>query len=53
MKPPRLEPPDIFFTRGTGWLSGAIRKLTRSRGEPPTIANHVGLIGYPGDGLDT
>lgn len=48
----QLEPLDIFFTRGTGWLSDAIRKATRSRGEAPTIANHVGLIGYPGKGLD-
>ena len=49
--PPRLERLDIFFTRGEHWFSRQIRKMTRSPGEPETIANHVGLVGYEGNGL--
>ena len=47
-----LSPLDIFFTRGEHWLSRVIRKLTRSKGEPRTVANHVGLIFCSGEGLD-
>ena len=39
-----LQPADIFFTRGTGWLSSAIRFLTRRIGEARTKANHVGIV---------
>ena len=45
---PQLKRLDIFFTRGEHWLSRKIRELTRSDGESPTIANHVGIIGYEG-----
>ncbi len=50
MNGPMLIPCDIFFTRGAGKLSKMIRYCTRSKGESPTIANHVGLIAYPGCG---
>ncbi|MDH3753188.1 MAG: YiiX/YebB-like N1pC/P60 family cysteine hydrolase [Acidimicrobiia bacterium] len=39
-----LEPCDIFLTRGTGFVSNAIRRFTRSFGEKRTEANHVGII---------
>lgn len=45
---PALKRLDIFFTRGEHWLSRSIRTLTQSKGESPTVANHVGLIGYEG-----
>lgn len=38
-----LKPTDIFFTRGSGLISRAIRIMTRSIGEPRTQINHVGL----------
>jgi hypothetical protein len=41
---PRLEPPDIFFTRGHSLLSRAIRFFTRGIGESRTLVNHVGLV---------
>ena len=37
-------PGDIFFTRGGSWLSRAIRRVTRERGEKPTVANHCGIV---------
>jgi hypothetical protein len=49
--PPKLQRLDIFFTRGEHWLSRAIRSMTRSTGEAPTVANHVGIIGEEGYGL--
>lgn len=39
-----LEPCDIFLTRGTSFVSGAIRFFTRSFGEKRTEVNHVGII---------
>lgn len=48
----KLMPGDIFFTRGSGWISRAIRRLTKSFGEPRTVANHVGLIAGAGFGLN-
>lgn len=39
-----LEPGDIVFTRGTGFISRAIRWASRSFGESKTIVNHVGVI---------
>jgi hypothetical protein len=40
----RLEPGDIFLTRGRGFISKAIRVFTRGLGEPRTMVNHVGLV---------
>jgi hypothetical protein len=40
----RLEPGDIFFTRGSGLLSRAIRVCTRSFGEKRSKVNHVGVV---------
>lgn len=39
-----LEPCDIFLTKGTSFISKAIRFFTRSFGEKRTEANHVGII---------
>lgn len=39
-----LYPGDIFFTRGTGLISRAIRVCTRTIGESRTRVNHTGLI---------
>lgn len=39
-----LKRADIFLVRGTSWLSGAIRFVTRTIGESRTQVNHVGLI---------
>jgi len=39
-----LKPGDIFFTRGTGCLSCAIRVCTRSFGEKRSKVNHVGVV---------
>jgi hypothetical protein len=39
-----LSPPDIFFTRGRGLISAAIRFFTRRIGEKRSKVNHVGLI---------
>jgi hypothetical protein len=38
-----LKPADIVLVHGRGWLSDAIRKLTRSTGEEKSWASHVGL----------
>ena len=43
-----LEPGDIFFTRGGGWLSRAIRVATRGPGEARSIVNHTGIISVGG-----
>jgi len=50
--PEKLEALDIFLTRGSGWLSKLIRKMTRARGEEPTVVNHVGIIMRHGLGLN-
>ncbi|MDZ7721383.1 MAG: YiiX/YebB-like N1pC/P60 family cysteine hydrolase [candidate division KSB1 bacterium] len=39
-----FQPGDIFFTRGTGFISKAIRLFSRSFGESRTRVNHVGLV---------
>lgn len=39
-----LKPGDIFFTRGPGLFSRAIRFFTRSIGEKRTKVNHVGVV---------
>ncbi len=44
-----LEPGDIFLTRGCGFISKAIRYITRSIGEKRTKVNHVGIIVQRGD----
>jgi len=44
-----LEPGDIFLTRGCGFISKAIRFITRSIGEKRTKVNHVGLVVQSGD----
>jgi hypothetical protein len=44
MEPVNLEPGDVLVTRGTGWLSKAIRVFTRRIGESRTKVNHVGLV---------
>jgi hypothetical protein len=40
----RFEPCDIVLTSGVGWLSDTIRKVTQSKGEPPSLVSHAGLI---------
>lgn len=40
----RLEPCDIFLTKGTGVVAGAIRFFSRRFGEKRTKVNHVGII---------
>ncbi len=40
----QLQRADIFFTRGRGIFSGAIRFFTRGFGESRTKVNHVGLV---------
>lgn len=46
-----VEPADIFLTRGTSFVSAAIRFLTRSTGESRTKVNHVGIVtGIGGEG---
>jgi hypothetical protein len=40
----QLLPADIFFTRGTGWVSRRIRKRSRSRNEAPSEVNHCGVV---------
>jgi len=40
----RLEPADIFLTRGSGFLSWAVRFFTRTIGESRTRVNHCGVI---------
>lgn len=49
---PELEPGDLFFTRGSGLLSVAIRFFTRSIGESRTKVNHVGVV-VQGGPIDT
>ena len=44
-----FEPGDIFLTRGSSFISRAIRFFTRSKGEKPTKVNHVGLVVQRGD----
>jgi len=44
-----LEPGDIFLTRGCGFISKAIRFITRSIGEKRTKVNHVGIVVQRGD----
>jgi len=39
-----LLPADVFLTRGSSWLSRAIRFFTRGAGEARTKVNHVGLV---------
>lgn len=39
-----LKPADIFLTRGSGFVSRAIRFFTRRIGEKRTKVNHVGLV---------
>lgn len=41
---PLLQPGDVFCTRGESLLSKLIRACTRSRGEPETRVNHVGIV---------
>lgn len=43
-----LQPGDIFLTRGDSFISKAIRFFSRSGGESRTVANHTGLVVYPG-----
>ena len=40
----RLEPADVFLTRGHGFISCAIRFFTRGIGEKRTKVNHVGIV---------
>ena len=49
MKQLLLQPGDIFLTKGTGFLSRAIRLFSRSGGESRTEANHVGIVVLGGD----
>lgn len=44
----QLERCDVFLTKGTSFVSKAIRFFTRSFGEKRTQANHVGIIVAPG-----
>lgn len=44
----QLEPCDVFLTRGTSFVSAAIRRFTRRFGESRTEVNHVGIIVAPG-----
>ena len=44
----RLEPCDIFLTKGDSFVSKAIRFFSRSFGEKRTEVNHVGIIVTPG-----
>lgn len=39
-----FEPGDIVFTKGTNWISRAIRFFSRHGGESRTEANHVGIV---------
>ena len=41
---PALQPGDIFLTRGSSFVSRAIRFFTRHIGESRTKVNHVGLV---------
>ena len=44
-----LEPGDIFLTRGSGFVSRAIRFFTRHIGESRTKVNHVGMVVQGGE----
>jgi cell wall-associated NlpC family hydrolase len=44
----QLQPGDIFFTRGTGFLAKAIRFFTRNIGEQRSRVNHVGIVAKEG-----
>ena len=44
-----LKPGDIFFTRGTSFLSRAIRVFTQVIGESRTKVSHTGVIVTEGD----
>jgi hypothetical protein len=43
------EPGDVFLTRGSSFISKAIRFFTRSKGEKRTKVNHVGLVVQRGE----
>jgi len=50
----RLQPGDVFLTRGRGLLSWLIRFFTRTFGESRTMVNHVGIVveeGAPGSAV--
>ena len=40
----RLQPCDVFLTRGTSFIASSIRFFTRSFGEKRSQVNHVGII---------
>lgn len=40
----KFEVGDIVFVRGWGWISRIIRRFSRSAGEAPTFASHVGVV---------
>lgn len=44
-----LKPCDLVITSGVGWLSDTIRAVTQSKGEPPSVVSHAGLIVTSGD----
>lgn len=44
MATPVLEPGDIVLVHGRALFSRLIRVFTRSKGESPTIVNHVGIM---------
>jgi len=44
-----LKPADIFLTRGSSFISRAIRFFTQGIGERKTKVNHVGLVVKGGD----
>lgn len=44
----QLQPCDVFLTKGSGFVSRAIRFFTRRFGERRTQVNHVGMIVEPG-----
>ena len=43
---------DIILTKGTTWLSKAIRRLTQDKGELITQVNHAGIIVSPAYSLE-
>lgn len=44
----QLEPGDIVFVRGDGFVSNAILRLTRRRGEGPSWVSHVAIVDVGG-----
>lgn len=42
--PNQLEPGDIFLTKGSNWVSRAIRFFSRTGGESRTEVNHAGVV---------